>query len=129
MFLSGCDGFTVSEKELDLKVGQTATLTITPDSAAEKITWSSDNPEVATVEAGVVTGVGEGETVITAKLGSKEQTIEVTVSYITVTFDTMGGSEIASVNLSYGSKLTTEDREAGQGLRRLVHRFHVKQPL
>jgi uncharacterized repeat protein (TIGR02543 family) len=112
VFLSGCDGFTVSEKELDLKVGQTATLTITPDSAAEKITWSSDNPEVATVEAGVVTGVGEGETVITAKLGSKEQTIEVTVSYITVTFDTMGGSEIASVNLSYGSKLTKpEDPE------------------
>src|SRR5690606_23937674 len=108
----GCDGFTVSKKELDLKVGQTATLTITPDSAAEKITWSSDNPEVATVEAGVVTGVGEGETVITAKLGSKEQTIEVTVSYITVTFDTMGGSEIASVNLSYGSKLTKpEDPE------------------
>ncbi|MGB3997392.1 MAG: InlB B-repeat-containing protein [Bacilli bacterium] len=106
LFLFGCDGeFTVSEKELDLKVGQSAALTVKPEKAVGEIEWSSANPNVATIEDGAVTGVGEGETVVTAKRGKKEHKVTVKVSYVTVTFDTKGGSEIAAVKLSYGEKL------------------------
>lgn len=48
---------------------QYLTATISPAGAKETITWSSSNPEVATVDQrGKVSGVAGGETVITAKL-------------------------------------------------------------
>jgi hypothetical protein len=75
-------GFATScEKEVDLvsidldqsdatvMVGATLDLNViyTPEDASEKgITWATDDPSVATVENGVVTGVSIGEVVITA---------------------------------------------------------------
>ena len=78
--LVGCKGHNTVEVEkveldqqtLQLEVGAEATLvaTVTPEGAAT-VAWSSENEEVATVKAGVVKGIAEGQTVITAKAGDK----------------------------------------------------------
>ncbi|MBP5431062.1 Ig-like domain-containing protein [Ruminococcus sp.] len=49
-------------------VGNTKTLTATTTPAGSTVIWSSGNEAIATVAAGVVTGVAAGSTVITAKV-------------------------------------------------------------
>lgn len=49
-------------------VGSTKTLTATTTPAGSTVIWSSGNEAIATVAAGVVTGVAAGSTVITAKV-------------------------------------------------------------
>ena len=61
-------GVTLNKSETTLTVGGTETLTatITPDTATNKtVTWTSSNPNVATVDNGVVRAVGNGSAVIT----------------------------------------------------------------
>ncbi len=68
---------TIKEATLSLKVGETATLNVTPKDAA----LTSSNAEVATVDAkGVVTAVAAGEAVITATKGDKKAECKVTVT-------------------------------------------------
>ena len=60
---------TLNKSETTLTVGGTDTLTatITPDNTTNKnVTWSSDKPEVAKVENGIVTAVSAGTATITA---------------------------------------------------------------
>ena len=63
-------GVTLDQANLELTEGETAQLTATvlPDNATNKnVTWSSDNPSVATVDQnGVVTAVAPGTATITA---------------------------------------------------------------
>src|SRR5699024_3871733 len=59
-----------SPQEAYLLEGQTTTLSVSwsPWNAeAQTVTWNSDNPDVATVNNGVVTAVGEGTATITAQ--------------------------------------------------------------
>ena len=77
-------GVMLSETELSLYTGNTASLTATvePDNATnQNVTWSSDNADVATVDNGTVTAVGAGKTTITVTTvdGSKTATCQVTV--------------------------------------------------
>lgn len=61
-------GVSVNPTSLDLEVGQTGTVTATvsPNNATnKKVTWSTGNSSIATVNNGTVTAVGEGETSIT----------------------------------------------------------------
>ena len=80
---------TLDKTTLELFTGNTATLTATvqPDSATNKnVTWSSDRSDVATVDNGVVTAVGEGEATITATAADgsgKFATCKVTVTQST----------------------------------------------
>ena len=58
----------------------TLTATVTPDNATDKtVTWASNKTDVATVENGVVTAVGEGTATITASAGGKSAACTVTV--------------------------------------------------
>ena len=83
-------GVSLNKDSLNLYVGDNETLTATvePANATNKgVTWSSDKPDVATVDAnGKVTAVGEGNTTITVTTedGSKTATCEVTVTAATV---------------------------------------------
>ena len=73
-----------SKSSLSLKVGENSTLTATinPSNATDKkVTWSSSNKSVATVDSnGKVVAVGPGTAVITAKVGNKTVTCTVTVT-------------------------------------------------
>jgi len=76
---------SVSPKTLTLTAGgATGTLTVTfdPTNATNKnVTWTTSNPEIATVADGVVTAVGEGTATITVTSNNgKEATCVVTVT-------------------------------------------------
>ncbi len=70
-------------------------LTVNPEDAVyDKIEWSSDKPEIASVdENGVVTGVAKGTANITAKVGNISKTVAVTVAVplksVTLSTDTV----------------------------------------
>lgn len=77
---------SLNKSTLDIKVGETATLTATinPTNATNKnVTWESDNTKIATVDtAGKVTAIKEGTAKITVKTkdGNYTATCIVTVS-------------------------------------------------
>jgi uncharacterized protein YjdB len=58
---------------------QTVVATVTPSSQQDLLTWETSNASVATVINGVVTPVGNGNCVITAKCGDKSATCNVVV--------------------------------------------------
>ena len=70
-------------------------LTVNPEDAVyDKIEWSSDKPEIASVnENGVVTGVAKGTANITARVGNIYKTVAVTVAVplksVTLSTDTV----------------------------------------
>lgn len=77
---------SLNKSTLDIKVGETATLTATinPTNATNKnVTWESDNTQIATVDtAGKITAIKEGTAKITVKTkdGNYTATCIVTVS-------------------------------------------------
>lgn len=75
----------LDRETLDLEILETYTLgaVVEPENATNpSIEWSSDNNSVATVSRGVVTGTGEGTTVITAAVGPVTATCTVTVHIV-----------------------------------------------
>jgi len=98
-------GVTLSADAVTLTVDETATLeaTVLPNNATDNtVTWTSDKPEVATVEAGVVKAVAAGTATITAKAGEKTATCVVTVKakapeVIAVTNITLNKTELTLV--------------------------------
>ena len=95
-------GFFLNRTILALNKGTSEKLvaTVTPKDAAQ-VTWSSENTAVATVEDGLVTAVGAGETVILAKSESNilECKVAVTSLVVTVTLDK------TAAELWYGDEL------------------------
>jgi acetyl esterase/lipase len=77
----------VTPAEAALLVGQTVTLSAAAVDAAgdpvpgATIAWSSSDPGVATVAAGIVTAVGPGSAMVTATSEGRSGTVPVTVSY------------------------------------------------
>lgn len=72
----------LSSTDLTLLVGETAVLeaSVLPEDATDKnVTWWSSYPDVATVEGGMVTAVGFGQTVIVAQAGGQSASCTVTV--------------------------------------------------
>ena len=73
---------SLDKTSLAMNTGETATLTATvlPENATNKsVSWSSSNPDVASVENGVVTAKSGGSATITALAGTEKATCEVTV--------------------------------------------------
>ena len=82
-------GITVNPVTAVIQIGETTqlTATITPNTVTEKITWKSSNTYVAKVDRnGLVTGVGKGKAIITAKnpAGTIKATCTVTVGNATL---------------------------------------------
>jgi uncharacterized protein YjdB len=83
-------GITLNKTSLELLPGaeETLTYTITPETATNKeVEWSSLNPEVATVENGLVKAISVGETTIevSTKDGQMKAACSVKVNPIAVT--------------------------------------------
>ena len=83
-------GVKLNKSETSILVGDNETLTATvlpEDATNQKVTWKSDKPEIASVDAnGKVTGVKAGEATITVTTedGGKTATCKVTVSETSV---------------------------------------------
>ena len=78
-------GITLNKSELTLAAGNSdtsLTANVTPSDSTDTVVWSSNKPEVATVDpaTGKVTAVSAGEAVITAKAGTKTATCTVSVT-------------------------------------------------
>ena len=91
-------GVTLSQTELSLVKGATATLTATvvpSDATNQKVRWSSNNTSVATVENGTVTAVSGGTATITVTTedGNHTATCEVTVT-VSATGVTLSQTEL-----------------------------------
>lgn len=82
-----CTGIKLDRDTLTIARGETAKLTATvePTDTTDTIVWSSENDGIATVENGVVTAVGMGETTITAACGGKTASCKVTVTKAAIT--------------------------------------------
>ena len=76
---------TLNTQNVTLEIGETSTLeaTIIPDNATNKnVTWTSENENIASVDNGVVTAIGEGETTITVATEDGEKTAKCVVTVI-----------------------------------------------
>lgn len=99
-------GIRISDTAITLKEGeeQQLTYTITPDNASDKsVTWTSLNPNVATVSGGLVHAVSEGVTSISvmSKDGNYSSTCRVTVNKDQQQPDEGGGEEEQLPPISY----------------------------
>lgn len=98
-----CTGIKLDKDTLTIACGEKATLTATvePADTTDKVVWSSKDDNIATVENGVVTAVGHGETTITATCGNQTASCKVIVNKATLT-----GEVIITGNAVYGVMLT-----------------------
>ena len=77
-------GITLGKTKLELEKGTTETLTVSYDPVdttdSKETLWSCSDYSVATVEDGVVTAVGKGNAIITARCGRYTATCNITVT-------------------------------------------------
>lgn len=78
-------GISLNKSELTLNAGDndtSLTATVTPGDSTDTVVWSSNKPEVATVNptTGEVNAAAPGEAIITAKAGTKTATCTVKVN-------------------------------------------------
>lgn len=111
---------TLSAEMLDLTEEDTARLTATvlPENATDRtVTWTSSNPNTATVADGVVTAVGEGTARITAQAGNKTASCTVNVAakkvYYSIAYrlthvNTSSTLVVVEKGKSYATALTAE---------------------
>ncbi len=101
-----CTGITLDKSELTIARGEKATLTATvePADTTDKVVWSSKDDNIATVENGVVTAVGHGETTITATCGNQTARCKVTVTKPAIS----GSVTFISGKAVFGETLTAE---------------------
>lgn len=105
------ESITLSVLSKNMTVGSSFqnTALIMPENADQTVVWESSNPEVASVENGVITAISEGETVITAK-SSNGKTAECRITVSSAKGDVDGDGEItifdasAIIDTIYGRK-------------------------
>ena len=108
--LKPCTNISLSDNALALNddtLTSTLTATVTPSDTTDSIVWSSDNTDVATVNNGVVTAIGNGSCIITASCGTMIATCNVTVSLSILTTNW----EFGTINSSTGvDESSTNDK-------------------
>lgn len=79
-----CTGVSLSDNTLTFtgEGNQSLTVNVMPEGCTDNVAWESDNTDVATVENGIVTAVGNGSATITVTCGDYSDTCEVTVEGI-----------------------------------------------
>lgn len=94
--LRSANSVSLNKTELSMEIGDTAALkaTMSPSNATDKLTWTTGNANVATVDNGNVTAVGAGKTTITVTTTSGKTascSVEVTGNFtITAEADANG---------------------------------------
>ena len=80
-----CESISLNYETLSfdsLETTQTLIATVTPTNTTDTISWSSDNPKIATVDNGVVTAISNGSCNITATCGNQSVSCAITVSVV-----------------------------------------------
>ena len=89
----------VTPASLSMTIGDTQTLTavVNPENATNKnMTWTTSDPQVATVSNGVVKAVGKGTAVITVtSVNEVTEEVEVTVDYQAITSASFSESSVS----------------------------------
>ena len=103
-------GITLDQAAATIKVGEQVTLnaTIEPENATNStIIWESEDPGVATVENGVVTGRGKGMVTITAKIDGKsaECVVAVVVPITEINFWDDGDNPMSEIVAPIGEEV------------------------
>lgn len=102
---------TVTPASVELMVGQTQQLTaqLTPQETNDTVVWYSENTHVAQVnEQGLIRGVGEGTTIITAQANdSVKATVTVTVTGIATQSITLNHTQL-SMEEGQGTRLVAQ---------------------
>ena len=93
--------------ELYLGDSETIVATVEPAESTDKVTWVSSDEAVATVADGVITAVGAGEAIITAKAGNQKVECKVTVTAVSFTAVDMGLS-VKWANMNLGASKPEE---------------------
>ena len=93
---------TLNRSSASLEAGSTLQLTasLTPENATGRISWSSDNTNVATVSNGKVTAVSNGLAVITARINNLTANCIITVT---------DSVKVASYDFSTGNTSSTSE--------------------
>lgn len=88
------ESITLNQTELTLDIGDTAELTATvlPEGCVDRISWSSDNDQVVTVEDGKLTAVASGTAVVTAFVETNPQ-IKATCTVKVISSDDLAAAE------------------------------------
>lgn len=86
-----CESLTTSSDNISLTNRDSYTIdySVLPTNTTDTITWVSSNPQIATVNNGVVTPLNEGSTVITLSCGSKTCSVAISISGISVGCDSI----------------------------------------
>ena len=121
-----CTGIKLDRDTLTIARGETATLTATvePAGTTDKVVWSSADNGIATVENGIVTAVGLGETTITATCGNQTATCKVIVNKAALT-----GSVTINGDAVFGVKLTAKYSGAADKLEYTWYREGEDKPV
>lgn len=96
----------LDQTTLTLEVGATATLKATVDPAGATVEWASQDPTVASVADGVVTGLAAGNTIIVASAGGKMASciVKVNAAGTPGTGDNPGGGNTTTAQVK-GTKI------------------------
>lgn len=94
----------LNKDNLDLNVGETSNIVVSynPSNTTDdkSVIWTSENPNIATVENGVIKAISIGTTRITATVGNKNASVSVTVKLPSTGIELDTGS----FNLNKGEK-------------------------
>lgn len=109
-------GLTLNSSAMTIEIGKNGSLTVTvkPDNATDKkVTWSSSNTSVATVDSnGKVTAVAAGTATITAKAGKQEASCTITVPKKEITSIVINEKLSLKVGESCALSVTIEPSDA-----------------
>jgi len=110
-----CTGISLSASELTFTAEGTQALTATvqPTDTTDIVVWSSDAPDIASVENGVVTAKANGSAVITATCGEQTATCAVSVSGIvdTAVYSLAETTVDSTTMIDTGIMLMDEDKD------------------
>ena len=93
VYLASGETTAISLEDVEVRIGKTANVKVTKNGAST-ITWSIADPTIATVADGVITGVKEGTTTVTATV-SQELSASATVTVLGAYQFPAEGSEIS----------------------------------
>ncbi len=97
---------TLDNTYAEIGIGETITLTAKTDPEFDTIKWSSSNNSVATVNNGMVKGIRDGYTIISASVGTYEAKCKVVVSGINISLPSL---PLETSYLSKGEKYLISD--------------------